>query len=203
MEIIRFGKQCCISSQGYPRSSESLSQQSIHYTNIPSVVSGFTISYIRYCSTVIVNKSISSFWWVYTFWTPHLTGESGSWNTISVYLLACMYMYMYVCTVCMGIRLTNTWTVERILFLFGFQESIHHRPVLGDYKYSSSKIRDASNGPRKRKLRCSRKRLLTHSLTHSWSWALLEKLPVVQPLKNFPAFYGTRRFITAFKRALH
>jgi hypothetical protein len=31
------------------------------------------------------------------------------------------------------------------------------------------------------------------------SWALLEKLPIVPLLKNFPAFYGTRRF----KRALH
>jgi hypothetical protein len=37
-----------------------------------------------------------------------------------------------------------------------------------------------------------------HSLTHSWSWALLEKLPIVQLLENFPTFYGTRRFITAF-----
>jgi hypothetical protein len=37
---------------------------------------------------------------------------------------------------------------------------------------------------------------LTHPLTHSWSWDLLEKRPVVQLLKNFPAFYGTRRFIT-------
>jgi hypothetical protein len=44
---------------------------------------------------------------------------------------------------------------------------------------------------------------LTHSLTHSWSWALLEKLPIVQLLKNFPAFYGTRRFITVFTRVLH
>jgi hypothetical protein len=26
---------------------------------------------------------------------------------------------------------------------------------------------------------------------YSWSWALLEKLPIVQPLKNFPTFYGT------------
>jgi hypothetical protein len=34
--------------------------------------------------------------------------------------------------------------------------------------------------------------------THSWSWALLEKLPIVQLLENFPAFYGTQRFITAF-----
>jgi hypothetical protein len=37
-----------------------------------------------------------------------------------------------------------------------------------------------------------------NSLTHSWSRALLEKLPIVQLLKNFSAFYGTRRFITAF-----
>jgi hypothetical protein len=44
---------------------------------------------------------------------------------------------------------------------------------------------------------------ITQSLTHSWSWALLEKLPIVQLLENFPAFYGTRRFITAFTRALH
>jgi hypothetical protein len=44
---------------------------------------------------------------------------------------------------------------------------------------------------------------LTHSLTQSWSWALLEKPPVVQLLKNFPTFYGTRRFITVFTRALH
>jgi hypothetical protein len=38
--------------------------------------------------------------------------------------------------------------------------------------------------------------LKKNSLTHSWSRALLEKLPIVQPLKNFPACYGTRRFIT-------
>jgi hypothetical protein len=35
------------------------------------------------------------------------------------------------------------------------------------------------------------------------SWALLEEPPIVQPLKNFPAFYGTRRFNTVFTRALH
>jgi hypothetical protein len=38
-------------------------------------------------------------------------------------------------------------------------------------------------------------------LTYLRSWALLEKLPIVQPLKNFPAFYGTRRFIIVFTRA--
>jgi hypothetical protein len=42
-----------------------------------------------------------------------------------------------------------------------------------------------------------------YSLTHSWRWALLEKLPIVQPLKKFSAFYGTRGFITVFTRALH
>jgi hypothetical protein len=35
------------------------------------------------------------------------------------------------------------------------------------------------------------------------SWALLQKLPIVQLLKNFPTFYRTRRFITVFTRALH
>jgi hypothetical protein len=33
--------------------------------------------------------------------------------------------------------------------------------------------------------------------------ALLEKRLIVQSLKNFPAFYGTRRFITVFTIALH
>jgi hypothetical protein len=41
---------------------------------------------------------------------------------------------------------------------------------------------------------------LTH---HSRSWALLEKPPIVQLLKSFPAFYGTRKFVTVFTRALH
>jgi hypothetical protein len=38
---------------------------------------------------------------------------------------------------------------------------------------------------------------------HSRIWALLAKPPIVQLLKNFPAFYGTQRFITVFTRALH
>jgi hypothetical protein len=37
----------------------------------------------------------------------------------------------------------------------------------------------------------------------TWSWDLLEKLSIVQLLKNFPAFYGTWKFITMFTRALH
>jgi hypothetical protein len=45
--------------------------------------------------------------------------------------------------------------------------------------------------------------VLEHSLSNSWSSALLEKLPIVQLLKNFHTSYGTRRFITVFTRALH
>jgi hypothetical protein len=40
-------------------------------------------------------------------------------------------------------------------------------------------------------------------LTYLRSWALLEKLSIMQPLKNFTTFYGTRRFITMFTRVLH
>jgi hypothetical protein len=36
-----------------------------------------------------------------------------------------------------------------------------------------------------------------------WSRVLLEKLTRPKLLKKFPAFYGTRRFITAFTRARH
>jgi hypothetical protein len=44
-------------------------------------------------------------------------------------------------------------------------------------------------------------------LRDSWltsrSWALLEKPPIVQPRMDFPASYGTRRFIAVSTRALH
>ena len=36
-----------------------------------------------------------------------------------------------------------------------------------------------------------------------WCRVLLEKLTDLQLVKKFPAFYGTRRFITAFTRARH
>ena len=36
-----------------------------------------------------------------------------------------------------------------------------------------------------------------------WSSVLLEKLTGSQLVKKFPAYYGTRRFITAFKSARH
>jgi hypothetical protein len=43
---------------------------------------------------------------------------------------------------------------------------------------------------------------ITHSLT-PWSKVLLEKLIGSQLIKKFPAFYGTRMFITAFTNACH
>jgi hypothetical protein len=48
--------------------------------------------------------------------------------------------------------------------------------------------------------------LLTYLLTYllaPYSRVLFEKLTSSQLLKKFPAFYGTRRFITAFASARH
>ena len=44
--------------------------------------------------------------------------------------------------------------------------------------------------------------ILTYLLT-PWSRVLLEKLAGLQLVKKFPAFYGTRRFLTAHTSALH
>jgi hypothetical protein len=44
--------------------------------------------------------------------------------------------------------------------------------------------------------------ILTYVLT-AWSRVLLEKLTGSQLVKKFPAFHGTRRFITAFTSARH
>jgi hypothetical protein len=44
--------------------------------------------------------------------------------------------------------------------------------------------------------------LITYLLTQ-WSRVLLEKLTVLQLVKKFPAFYGTRRFITTVTSARH
>jgi hypothetical protein len=46
------------------------------------------------------------------------------------------------------------------------------------------------------------KKSLTYLLI-PWSRVLLEKLTGFQLLKKFPAFYGTRKFITAFISARH
>ena len=44
--------------------------------------------------------------------------------------------------------------------------------------------------------------LLTYLLT-PWSRVLLDKLTSLQLVKKFPAFYGTRRFLTALTSARH
>ena len=48
----------------------------------------------------------------------------------------------------------------------------------------------------------SQKLLLTYLLT-PWSRVLFEKLASLQLVKKFPAFYGTRRFLTAHTSARH
>jgi hypothetical protein len=45
--------------------------------------------------------------------------------------------------------------------------------------------------------------VLRHNWLTPWSRVCLEKLVVTQLVKKFPAFYGTRRFITVFTRARH
>jgi hypothetical protein len=57
-------------------------------------------------------------------------------------------------------------------------------------KISVSNARKLCHQAEKEQPLCS-KSTIFFSFTHSWSSALLEKLPTVQPLKNLPAFYGT------------
>jgi hypothetical protein len=55
-------------------------------------------------------------------------------------------------------------------------------------------------------VKCLISSLLTYLLTYlltPWSRALLEKLTGFQIVEKFPAFYGTRRFITAFTSTHH
>jgi hypothetical protein len=61
--------------------------------------------------------------------------------------------------ICMHLRLAIVLTIQPVLFTFGIQDCVHHRPVPGEYEHSSSKIRDPSDGPQKTELRFSRKRL--------------------------------------------
>ena len=44
--------------------------------------------------------------------------------------------------------------------------------------------------------------MVTYLLT-PWSRVILEKLTDSQLVKKFPAFYGTRRFFTAFTNVRH
>jgi hypothetical protein len=37
----------------------------------------------------------------------------------------------------------------------------------------------------------------------AWNIVLLEKPPVIQPVRKFPSFYGTQRFITMLTKASH
>jgi hypothetical protein len=59
-------------------------------------------------------------------------------------------------------------------------------------KISENKIRSNHCEQTKQLLKCS---LLIGSRGYSSCWALLEKAPVAQLLKNFTAYYGSERFI--------
>jgi len=54
---------------------------------------------------------------------------------------------------------------------------------------------------------CDTSEFISHAkhtyLLTPWSRVLLEKLTGLQLVKKFPAFYGTRRFITALTSAHH
>jgi hypothetical protein len=45
--------------------------------------------------------------------------------------------------------------------------------------------------------------IIIYSILTPHNKVLLEKLTGLQPVKKFPAFYGTRKFITAFTSARH
>jgi hypothetical protein len=62
-----------------------------------------------------------------------------------------------------------------------------------------------SNGPRQYVLQIEQKRLMTTTtmIVTPWSRALPEKLTGLQPVTKFPAFYGTRKFITAYTSDRH
>ena len=50
---------------------------------------------------------------------------------------------------------------------------------------------------------CTLGTYLPSYLLNTWSRVILEKLTCFHLVKNFPTFYGTRRFITAFTSARH
>jgi hypothetical protein len=55
----------------------------------------------------------------------------------------------------------------------------------------------------RRVISCRTMAYMTYYLLTLWARVLLEKLTGFQLVKKFPAFYGTRRFITAFTSTRH
>jgi len=90
---------------------------------------------------------------------------------------ACSVRHILLTLIILMIFVTKRW-----LWVFSLSNIIH-RHVLSVLAYSHT-------------------RSLAHSLT-PWSRVLLQKLTGSQLVKKFPAFYGTRRFITAFTSACH
>jgi hypothetical protein len=96
-------------------------------------------------------------------------------------------------------QLNATWADVRPL-LHAFYET--RRPLQcsqGPAIGPCLEIRDVSPHPL---IQLQWKCLLTYLPTHC-SRVLLEMLTVLQPVKKFPALYGTRKFVTVFTNARH
>jgi hypothetical protein len=81
---------------------------------------------------------------------------------------------------------------------------MHHEMVLkykhiNDVRYGSNYHAMSRNNP----VSITLEKLTVVDLLTPWSRVLPEKLKRPTLLKKFPAFYGTRRFITAFTRTRH
>jgi hypothetical protein len=120
---------------------------------------------------------------LYTNWSVSALGFIVAWNPVPT----CLVRNFSIFRVCfsnivllLGSPVLPTWSVRTSVYLNGKQL----------IKYLAYFVNSFNCLPK-----------LPYSLlvlTYSRSLALLE-----EPLKNFPAFYGTRRFNTLFTRALH
>jgi hypothetical protein len=108
-----------------------------------------------------------------------LSGDSDGFTRFQAFLYArmckkwfsefCLCVCMlYVCTY---VRLTRPWMIEQILLIFGISEFIHHRLMHGEYKHSSSKKMDPSDGTHKTTWQFSRK----------WLWICLNFCNLLRP----------------------
>jgi hypothetical protein len=82
------------------------------------------------------------------------------------------------------------WQIRAIFYSFLLKKSlqINVNRIVSEQELTSGEWRSAQSH---------------NILTYSRSWDLLEEPLIGQPLKNFPAVHGTRRFNTVFTRAPH
>jgi hypothetical protein len=99
---------------------------------LSSCVSTFILLFI--CAVYMIRyydrekKSISRFWWIYTFPSRFLE-----------YPLS-VYTHMYL-------LFANSWTVEWIILICDIEEFTHRRSLSSECEYSRSKVRAFHRGP--------------------------------------------------------